>query len=68
MDKKELLIYIRSEINLNEHRCPIVPQHISKLKELGYSIYIESSKNRVYSDAEYQKEGAIITTNKWYMN
>jgi saccharopine dehydrogenase (NAD+, L-lysine-forming) len=66
MDKSTLLIYIRSELNSNEYRCPIIPLHIPKLIEYGYIIYVESSTNRIYNDDEYKKMGAIITNKKWY--
>jgi saccharopine dehydrogenase (NAD+, L-lysine-forming) len=64
MDKP--ILYIRSELNENEHRCPIVPNDVRKLIEAGYIIYIESSKNRVYEDKDYKNNGAIITDKKWY--
>ena len=63
MDK---LIYIRSELNLDEHRCPIVPNDIQELIQHGYKIIIESSKNRIFSDDEYKNNGAIISLKKWY--
>jgi alanine dehydrogenase len=64
MDK--LLIYIRSELNPDEHRSPIVPTHVQKLINNGYTIYIESSNNRIYNDNDYKNIGAIITNKKWY--
>ena len=64
MDK--LLIYIRSELNLDEHRSPIIPIHVQKLINNGYTIYIESSNNRIYNDDDYKNIGAMITYKKWY--
>ena len=63
MDK---LIYIRAELNLDEHRCPIVPNDIQELIKNGYKIIVESSKNRIFSDDDYKNNGAIITLKKWY--
>jgi len=63
---KPLLIYMRAELNPNEYRCPIVPNDIKQLIEHGYITYVESSTNRIYSDDEYIKNGAIITNKKWY--
>jgi saccharopine dehydrogenase (NAD+, L-lysine-forming) len=63
-----LLIYIRSELNPDEHRCPIIPIHVKKLIDNGYTIYVESSTNRIYNDNEYKNTGAIITNKKWYDN
>jgi alanine dehydrogenase len=56
-------IYIRSETLLNEHRTPIVPKDIIRLLS-NYSVYIESSDQRIFSDKEYI--GCIVTTEKWY--
>ena len=60
------LIYIRNEINNNELRTPIVPKDIPKLIEYGFTIYIQSSNYRIYSDYEYSLAGAKITEKKWY--
>ena len=65
---KPLLIYIRAELNPNEHRCPIVPNDIKQLIEQGYILYVESSTNRIYSDDEYLKNGGIVTNKKWYLD
>jgi len=64
--EQRLLIYIRSELNPYERRCPIVPQDIYRLIEQNYIIYIESSTNRIYNDNDYKNAGAIITDKKWY--
>ena len=60
------LIYLRAELNVNEHRCPIVPQNIKQLIQSGFIIYVETSLNRIYADIEYEIEGAIITKEPWY--
>lgn len=60
------IIYIRSELNKNECRTPIIPTDIQILIEHGFKIYIESSNNRIFSDEEYENNGAIITLMKWY--
>ena len=62
MDK---IIYIRKELNNNEKRTPIIPSDIKNLINNNYSIYIESSQNRIFNDNEYEKEGAFITILKW---
>ena len=59
-------IYVRCEENCFEMRTPIVPRDINILKEEGFTIYIETSTNRIYNDDEYESEGAILTTKKWY--
>jgi saccharopine dehydrogenase (NAD+, L-lysine-forming) len=60
------LIYLRSELNSNEYRCPITPQDVNKLITAGFTIYVELSNNRIFDNVEYIKAGAIITTEPWY--
>ena len=62
MDK---IIYIRKELNNNEKRTPIIPLDIKNLINNNYTIYIESSENRIFKDEDYEKEGAFITKLKW---
>lgn len=62
MDK---IIYIRKELNKNEKRTPIIPLDIKNLINNNYTIYIESSQNRIFKDHEYEKEGAFITKLLW---
>jgi len=60
-------IFIRDELNINEIRTPLIPSDIKKLIEIcGFTIYVQSSKKRIYCDSEYEKCGAIITSLKWY--
>lgn len=61
-----MFLYVRNELNQDEHRTPIIPQDIPILLEHGYIIYIESSNHRIYKDEEYENKGAIITTLPWY--
>jgi len=58
-------IFIRNESYNNEYRCPIVPKDIIKLKLYGFTIYIESSTFRCYTDEEYEKWGAILVNDNW---
>jgi saccharopine dehydrogenase (NAD+, L-lysine-forming) len=59
-------LYIRKEINTNEKRVPIVPVDVKKLIKHGFTIYIESSPNRIFDDIEYTNAGGIITILPWY--
>ncbi len=59
-------LYIRSEMNNNEHRTPIVPSDIPLLLNSGFIVYLEGSNNRIYKNEEYITEGAIVTNVKWY--
>ena len=61
------ILYIRCENNQDEYRTPIIPEHVEILIKNGFTIYVETSKNRIYTDIEYFNKGAIITTEKWYL-
>jgi len=62
----KLKIFIRNEIYENEIRTPLIPKDVKILIDNNFIIYVESSNYRIYSDSLYEKEGAIITTDKWY--
>lgn len=60
------VIFLRNEINVDEYRCPLVPNDVKTLIENGFVIYIERSNHRVYSDEEYEKTGARLTDLSWF--
>ena len=61
------ILFIRDEININEIRTPLTPYDVKKLINLGcYKVYVESSQKRIYSDKDYELNGAIIIKKKWY--
>jgi len=60
------IIYLRNESNINEFRTPLIPIHVKKLVELGYTVYIQYSVHRIYSNNEYEKHGGIITNKEWH--
>jgi len=43
-----------------------VPNDIVKLTSSGFTVYVQASPNRVYSDNEYENAGALITTDEWF--
>ncbi len=55
-------IIIPKEIDPNEDRVAISPKNISKLKKLGYDVYIQSNAGlkAKYTDEDYLNAGAII--------
>jgi len=63
-----ILLYIRKEVNENEYRTPLTPHDLANLIKQGWTVYVESSDNRIYKDDEYSKIGCIVTKNKWYNN
>ncbi len=58
-------IYIRNELSNKELRTPITPIDVNILINLGFTVYVESSNKRIYSNEEYISQGAIITTSHW---
>jgi saccharopine dehydrogenase (NAD+, L-lysine-forming) len=59
-------IFIRNETYENELRAPLIPDHVKLLIAHGYTVYVESSQTRVYTDCAYAAAGAITTTDPWY--
>lgn len=59
-------IYIRKEIYPNEYRTPIIPKDVTYLMKYNYTIYVQSSNSRCFSDDDYRKAGAIVVTDEWY--
>jgi saccharopine dehydrogenase (NAD+, L-lysine-forming) len=60
------VIYLRSESNRNEKRTPITPDDCSKLSKNGFLLYVQKSRHRIYSDQEYEDNGAILTDLPWF--
>uniref|UniRef100_A0A6C0DP88 Saccharopine dehydrogenase [NAD(+), L-lysine-forming] n=1 Tax=viral metagenome TaxID=1070528 RepID=A0A6C0DP88_9ZZZZ len=58
-------IYIRNETRINEYRAPIIPKDIYALKQCGYTVYVEQSDTRCFTDSDYEASGAIITNKCW---
>jgi hypothetical protein len=52
-------LILRAENNPLEFRTPIIPQHLSSLLS-SFTIFVEKSLTRCYSDEEYEKNGAIL--------
>jgi alanine dehydrogenase len=61
-----MFLFIRKETIPNEFRTPIIPKDIPTLIQHGFTIYVESSPNRCFSDIEFEKQGATIVTNEWF--
>lgn len=61
-----IYIYIRSELNNQELRCPLTPSDVYILVSNKFCIYIEKCLKRIYKDIEYENNGAILTDKKWY--
>ena len=55
--KPELIL--RAERNPSETRTPLCPAHLSALHPY-FTVVVESSATRCYSDEDYQKQGATI--------
>ncbi len=55
-----LEIGILKESKGYEHRAPLVPSDVGLLVDRGIPVEVESSSARVFSDREYEKNGATI--------
>jgi len=55
-----LVVGILKESKGFEHRAPLVPSDVELLVDRGITVEVESSSDRVFSDREYKKDGAII--------
>ena len=60
------VIFLRNEENIDEYRCPLIPNDVKTLVEKGYIVYVERSTHRVYSDEDYAKVGARLTDLSWF--
>ncbi|MGB0453384.1 MAG: saccharopine dehydrogenase [Bacteriovoracaceae bacterium] len=59
-------IILRSEYKASERRTPLTPNDAKKLLEKGIVVDVESSKNRIYSDKDYEDVGCkIISEHAW---
>ena len=47
-------------------RTPIVPGDVPFLIQNAFTVYIQSSSTRIYSDNDYSKKGAIVTREEWF--
>jgi len=61
-----LKIFLRNEMCENEIRTPLIPADVKILINNNIIVFVESSQYRIYADELYEKEGAIITIDKWY--
>jgi saccharopine dehydrogenase (NAD+, L-lysine-forming) len=59
-------IFLRAEGVLHEYRTPLVPDDIPALIQQGFFVCVQSSRNRVFSDEDYEDAGALITQLEWY--
>jgi len=59
-------IYLRKEYYNNEYRSPLVPKDINILIKNNFTVYVQSSNNRCFTDIEYEEYGGIIVEDEWY--
>lgn len=52
-------LILRAENNPLEFRTPIIPLHLSELSSY-FTLFVEKSSTRCYSDEEYENNGAIL--------
>ena len=59
-------LFLRNEINNLEFRTPLIPTDTKKLIDNGFTIIVQSSENRIFTDAEYLMNGCVIVYDDWY--
>jgi alpha-aminoadipic semialdehyde synthase len=58
--RDNLVVGILRETKEFEHRTPIVPSDVEWLVDRSVRVEVESTRNRIFSDKEYRKNGAMI--------
>ncbi len=59
-------IWLRCETKKYERRTPIIPQHAALLIKLGFTVNVERSLLRIYSDEEYRVIGCkLVEPGSW---
>jgi len=58
--RRNLFVGILKETKEGERRVPLTPQDVNWLIKRGIGVEVESSKDRVFKDAEYREYGATI--------
>ena len=53
-------LWLRAETKLNERRTPLIPAHARILVKNGYRVCVEASRDRIFSDSAYRKQGCIL--------
>jgi alpha-aminoadipic semialdehyde synthase len=58
--RDSLVIGILRETKGQEHRAPLVPSDVEWLVDRGIRVEVEHNTDRVFSDREYKKNGAVL--------
>lgn len=61
-------IILRDEDKSNEFRTPLIPSDVSILLSNGFSIFVEKSMQRCFSDEQYSKYGATLIDKGMWTN
>lgn len=60
------LVWLRAETKADEHRTPLTPSDAAKLVDAGFSVNVEESEQRVFSDSAYAAAGCrLVATGSW---
>ncbi len=60
------ILYIRAETLKNEYRTPLTPSDVSILLKTGFTVYVQTSTQRIFPDYLYDQVGAIVTDKPWF--
>jgi len=59
------VIFLRAETADHEYRTPIVPNDIPTLLDHGFTVWVQRSSTRAFSDQEFADRGALLTSLCW---
>ncbi|MEM9104137.1 MAG: saccharopine dehydrogenase [Pseudomonadota bacterium] len=66
MNEGKMFLHLRDEARQSERRTPIVPSDVHPLIEAGWTIRVEASSKRVFSDSSYRDAGCeIVEPGSW---
>lgn len=59
------VLFLRAETVDHEYRTPIVPNDIPTLVDHGFTVWVQRSSHRAFSDQEFADRGALLTSLCW---
>lgn len=61
-------LWLRHEVKPGEGRCPLTPEQASELLALGFSISVERSETRAFSDTRFEQAGCDMVPGGSWVN
>jgi saccharopine dehydrogenase (NAD+, L-lysine forming) len=58
--------FLRKEARIDEYRTPLTPEGVLSLVQAGYTVVVQRSPHRIYTDDLYERVGALICEYEWH--